>query len=95
MSQSHLNPAEARLDAFAAEMVTRKLREFGYPVNQKSKLISFYTINFRNIGMPFNPTVTTEEDSAENLTMLRKAAPDIAYEYVMGMNNSRITIKRN
>ena len=42
MSQSYLDPAEARLDAFAADMVTRKLQEFGYPVNQKSQLISFY-----------------------------------------------------
>ena len=42
MSQSCLDPAQARLDAFAADVVTRKLKEFGYPVNQKSLLVGFY-----------------------------------------------------
>ena len=42
MNQNTIDNAQARLDAFAAEMVTRKLQEFGYPVNQKSPLVSFY-----------------------------------------------------
>lgn len=42
MNQSVSDSALARLDTFAADMVTRKLKEFGYPVNQKSQLISFY-----------------------------------------------------
>ena len=42
MSQTAIDPAQARLDQFAADLVTRKLQEFGYPVNQKSQLISFY-----------------------------------------------------
>ena len=42
MSQAIPDPAQARLDTFSADLVTRKLKEFGYPVNQKSQLISFY-----------------------------------------------------
>lgn len=42
MNQNHIDPAQARLDTLAANMVTRKLQEFGYPVNQKSQLVSFY-----------------------------------------------------
>ncbi|MBQ6374435.1 MAG: hypothetical protein IJJ45_08120 [Clostridia bacterium] len=42
MSQTIPDPAQARLDTFSADLVTRKLKEFGYPVNQKSQLISFY-----------------------------------------------------
>ena len=36
------DPALARLDTFAADVVTRKNQEFGYPINQKSRLIGFY-----------------------------------------------------
>jgi len=53
-----------------------------------------FTINFRSIGMPFNPTVRTEEDYAENIVMLQKVASDISYDYIMGMNNTRIIINR-
>ncbi len=34
--------AEARLDDLAASVVTRKQHDFGYPVNQKSRLVGFY-----------------------------------------------------
>ncbi len=37
-----IDPAEARLDEFAAEMVTKKYHDFGYPLNHKSQLIGFY-----------------------------------------------------
>ncbi len=53
-----------------------------------------FTINFRSIGLPFNPTVRTEEDYAENIVMLQKVASDISYDYIMGMNNTRIIINR-
>ena len=52
-----------------------------------------FTINFRSIGMPFNPTISTDEDQAENLVMLQKVASSISYDYIMGMNNTRIIIK--
>lgn len=64
MSQEFKDPAEARLDSFAADLITRKLREFGYPVNQKSQLIGFYKwfagsgLNLamvNNAGDPFAP----------------------------------------
>ncbi|MCR5727634.1 MAG: polysaccharide biosynthesis C-terminal domain-containing protein [Lachnospiraceae bacterium] len=51
------------------------------------------TINFRSIGVPFNPTLSTEEDQMENLVMLRKVASNISFDYIMGMNNTQIVIK--
>ena len=65
MNQTNIDAAQARLDTFAGDMVTRKLREFGYPVNQKSKLTSFYKwfagsgLNLamvNNAGDPFDGT---------------------------------------
>ena len=40
--QRPFDPAEARLDDLAASVATRKLHDFGYPVNQESRLIGFY-----------------------------------------------------
>ena len=65
MNQKGMDPAQVRLDEFAASVVTRKLQEFGYPVNQKSRLISFYKwfagsgLNLamvNNAGDPFDST---------------------------------------
>ena len=39
---SKADPAEVRLDDLAAYVMTRKVHDFGYPVNQKSRLIGFY-----------------------------------------------------
>ena len=36
------DPTEARLDEFAGSVMQRKNYDFGYPLNQKSKLIGFY-----------------------------------------------------
>lgn len=38
----NFDPYEARLDEFAASIMMNKQQAFGYPVNQKSKLIGFY-----------------------------------------------------
>ena len=37
-----IDPAEARLDEFAGEIVTGRTSDLGYPLNQKSQLIGFY-----------------------------------------------------
>ncbi len=59
-----IDPIEARLDEFAAKVYTHKIFDFGYPVNQKSKLINYYKwlmgsgINIStldNAGDPFIP----------------------------------------
>ena len=42
MSTVKIDPAEARLDEFAAGIVTGRGYDFGYPLNQKSQLIGFY-----------------------------------------------------
>ena len=36
-----IDPAEARLDEFAGEIVTGRTSDLGYPLNQKSQLIGF------------------------------------------------------
>ena len=36
------DPAEARLDAFAGDIVTNRVYDMGYPLNQQSQLIGFY-----------------------------------------------------
>ena len=49
-------------------------------------------LSFRSIGEPFDPTQGTEEDVAENLLMLQTLAPELSFEYIMGMNNTLIRI---
>ena len=49
---------------------------------------------FRSIGEPFDPTSRMECDKDENITLLHKISSGISYEYVMGMNNTKILIKR-
>ncbi|MCR4806397.1 MAG: hypothetical protein K5857_01855 [Lachnospiraceae bacterium] len=51
-------------------------------------------IDFRSIGAPFDPTMATDEDSEENILMLSAMASDIAYDYIMGMNSTRIKVLR-
>ena len=41
-NETVINELEARLDEFAGSAVSRKSRNFGYPTNQKSKLVGFY-----------------------------------------------------
>ena len=51
-------------------------------------------IDFRSAGAPFDPTKATDEDLEENVMMLSAVASDIAYDYIMGMNSTRITVLR-
>lgn len=41
-SNPEVDPAEARLDEFAGSMMVKKSHDFGYPVNQRSRLVQFY-----------------------------------------------------
>ncbi len=49
-------------------------------------------LNFRSIGAPFNPMQGTEEDLPENIILLQKTASQISYDYIMGMNSTRIVV---
>ena len=58
-----IDPAEARLDILAGDIITKKAYEIGYPVNQRSKLIGFYRwfsgsglnlVMANNVGDPFD-----------------------------------------
>ena len=40
--ENRIDPVEARLDDFAADIVLNRAYDFGYPMNQKSQLIGFY-----------------------------------------------------
>jgi len=42
ISNSEYDPAEARLDAFAGDIVMNRAFDMGYPMNQKSQLMGFY-----------------------------------------------------
>ena len=53
------------------------------------------TINFRSIGKPFDPTKNKEGDIPENMMMLQTMASGITYDYIMGMNSTRILIERS
>ena len=61
---SNSDTAEARLDKFAGDMIASRAYDFGYPMNQDSRLIRFYRwfsgsgINLtmaNNVGDPFDP----------------------------------------
>ncbi len=52
------------------------------------------TMNFRSIGEPFNPTSQADDDMAENFLMLNSLPHDLSYDYIMGMNNTQITMER-
>lgn len=50
-----INEVEARLDKYAGDIVVKRAYDFGYPVNQKSKLLDFYKWF---IGSGLNLTMT-------------------------------------
>ena len=52
------------------------------------------TMNFRSIGEPFDPTSQAEDDMAENFIMLNSLPHSLSYDYIMGMNNTQITMER-
>ena len=55
---------------------------------------SAVTLDFRSEGLPFNPLAETDSDYPENLLLLRKMSSEIAYDYILGMNSTRIRIDR-
>ncbi len=80
VTQTGVDPAEARLDVLAGEAFQSRTNAFGYPVNQKSQLISFYKwlmgsgLNLtmtNNAGDPFDDeahlvnTLTLEREAVE------------------------------
>ena len=67
MSNGSYDPAEARLDAFAGDIVMNRASDMGYPMNQKSQLVGFYKwfagsgLNLtmvNNAGDPFDTEAT-------------------------------------
>ena len=42
INEKRIDPAEARLDAYAGDIVMNRACDMGYPVNQKSQLMGFY-----------------------------------------------------
>lgn len=51
-------------------------------------------IDFRTLGNSFNPLAAVPEDIAENIRLLKGIAEKLDYDYIMGMNCTRITILR-
>ena len=51
-------------------------------------------IDFRTLGHSFNPLVAAPEDIAENIQVLQGIAGKLEYDYIMGMNCTRITVLR-
>jgi len=97
-SESGVSPKEAyKVGLLCEEMAvyTRNHRKDKGDIDLMLRIMpEEFTINFRSIGLPFNPTESTNEDMAENIVMLQKVASDIAYDYIMGMNNTKIVINR-
>ena len=47
-------------------------------------------IDFTSIGRPFDTSMASEEYS--NMEVLRKTAHDMEYNYILGMNRTRIKV---
>jgi len=50
------------------------------------------TIDLVSIGSPFNPTNYQEGGELDNFEMLRRLSKSVTYDYVLGMNTTRIII---
>ena len=48
-------------------------------------------IDFRSIGMPFDTSATTEKYS--NMEILKKIVTNMEYNYILGMNQTRLICK--
>ncbi|MBR1738014.1 MAG: hypothetical protein IJ736_13550 [Firmicutes bacterium] len=51
----------------------------------------YILMDFRSIGVPFDISATTDEYS--NMEILKKIVTDMEYNYVLGMNQTRIKYK--
>ena len=49
-------------------------------------------LSFRSIGAPFDPLSRMDSDIPENVELLNSLSSAISYEYVMGMNNTKLSI---
>ncbi len=75
-----IDPAEVRLDNLAASIVTSKKYSFGYPVNQKSRLIGFYrwlSGSGLNLAMVNNAGDPFDTESSHLLNSLEFEREDI------------------
>ncbi len=52
-----------------------------------------FTMDFRSLGTPFDVASVPDTEEFSNLSVLKKLADDLTFDYVMGMNQTRITIK--
>lgn len=51
-------------------------------------------IDFRTLGNSFDPLASAPEDIRENIQLLRSIASVLEYNYIMGMNCTRVVINR-
>lgn len=51
-------------------------------------------MEFRSDGTPFNPLVKEADDLPENILLLQQLPSNIAYDYILGMNSTKITFGR-
>ena len=51
-------------------------------------------IDFRSSGSSFNPLSDTDNDDMLNLRLLRNLAASLEYDYIMGMNSTKIILAR-
>lgn len=49
-------------------------------------------LNIRSLGSPIDPLSGGNEEEYSNIFVLNKMAKDVKYDYIMGMNQTRITI---
>lgn len=54
---------------------------------------SEFTMDFRSLGSPFDVMSVPDTGEFSNLSVLKKIADDLTFDYIMGMNQTRITIK--
>ncbi|MBR3748155.1 MAG: polysaccharide biosynthesis C-terminal domain-containing protein [Selenomonadaceae bacterium] len=51
-------------------------------------------INFRSSGSSFSPLSDTDSDDTLNLRLLRNLSASLEYDYIMGMNSTKIVLAR-
>ena len=51
-------------------------------------------MDFRSDGAPSNPLVPNEKDCRENVLLLQKMSAKMEYDYLLGMNSTRITVAK-
>ena len=52
------------------------------------------TMDFRSEGLPFNPLAKSEEDSEENIALINRVPSEVVYNYILGMNSTKFTVKK-